>query len=139
MTDDVLDRLEAAGAEDRRLRAEDRKAARKSDKAKVGRRARRRGRDFERRACAYLGGVHDPFSGAMRANAADGEVYALGVRLLVECKKTSALRVQRRWLEGADLLVQSDPGESVDKALVVMRADLARDLLAAAKGGGADE
>jgi hypothetical protein len=93
---------------------------RATNKSSAGRRARQRGIAFERTVARYFGGERVPMSGAIPGMK--GDVIAYGLR--IQCKRTKALATQRKWLEhdGSDILIQADPGERIDKALVVMTA-----------------
>jgi hypothetical protein len=93
---------------------------RATDKSSAGRRARNRGIAFERAVARYFNGERVPMSGAIPGMKGDVIIYGLQA----QCKRTKALATQRRWLEhdGSDILIQADPGERIDKALVVMTA-----------------
>ncbi len=133
---------EAAGREARSQAQAARKAESQSPTARSarerGRLARRRGRDFERRVAEYLGGSVVPGSGAYGAGSTLADLQG-DVRVgdwQVQCKHTTALATQRRWLDadGSDILVQADPSEQVGDALAVMRLSVLRQLL----GRGSD-
>jgi hypothetical protein len=91
-----------------------------TDKATKGRRARNNGIAFERRVAQYFGGERVPMSGAIPGMKGDVVIYGLQV----QCKRTTALTTQRRWLDhdGSEILIQCNPRERVQDALVVMRA-----------------
>lgn len=134
---DELARLEHQGRQERqerkRARHEMRNAPEMREKRLRGRRARRRGRDFERTVAKYLGGQLVPGSGAYGGGGSyygaarlkgDVIIKVGDIELQAQCKRTKALTTQRKWLDadGSDVLVQADPGERVENALVVMRA-----------------
>jgi hypothetical protein len=104
-------------------------STRATDKSSAGRRARNRGIAFERTVARYFGGERVPMSGAIPGMK--GDVIAYGLR--IQCKRTKALATQRRWLEhdNSDILIQADPGERIDKALVVMTAATFKKLMEA--------
>jgi hypothetical protein len=101
---------------------------RATDKSSAGRRARNRGIAFERTVARYFGGERVPMSGALGGKW-KGDVIIYGLQ--AQCKRTKALATQRRWLEhdGSDILIQADPGERIDKALVVMTAKTFKQLM----------
>lgn len=123
---DTIAALEAEG----KARRQAAKAARKTPQARErrdrGRKANRRGRDFERTVARYLGGERVIGSGAFGSgkdgDKLTGDVY-LGL-YRIQCKRTKALTTQRRWLDHdkSDILIQADPHEDINNALVVMRA-----------------
>lgn len=92
-----------------------------TDKSARGRRARARGRDFERRVAKYLNAELVPLSGALGGKFS-GDVR-LG-ELQIQCKKVNgAMKTQRRWLDedNSDVLIQSNFREKIEDSLVVMR------------------
>ncbi|GGJ03060.1 hypothetical protein GCM10010885_10450 [Alicyclobacillus cellulosilyticus] len=101
-------------------------------KSAQGRRARRRGRDFERAVAKYLGGELVPLSGALGGKWSGDVTLTIGGQTYqIQTKRTKALTTQRRWLQhdGSDILVQANPREPVRKALVVMELETFRRLI----------
>ncbi|MDI3298365.1 MAG: hypothetical protein QJR08_04255 [Bacillota bacterium] len=138
--DEIIEKLEQEGANARSRRAAERREARWSEKAERGRKARRNGREAERRVARLLGGELVPLSGALGGSwRGDVRLEAGPLRLQAQVKRTKALATQRRWLDadGSDVLVQVDPGEDTARGLVVMRVETFRSLLEAVRRGDA--
>lgn len=120
-TDAAIHAAEAAGANARSQRREERKTPEAVAARKKGRNARRRGLKFEQTVARYLGGFWVPMSG-MLGGRLMGDVLLGPFRL--QSKKTTALKTIRKWLDHdkSDILVQGDPDENVADAVVAMRA-----------------
>jgi hypothetical protein len=105
---------------------------RATDKSSAGRRARNRGRAYEESVARFLGGHLVPGSGQYRSRyhkATNGDVEWNGLK--IQCKRTSALKTQRKWLtqDNCDILFQAEPGQHVHNSLVVMTAKTFKQLM----------